>query len=229
MSKQFWAVIIAIVVVFIGITTLTGHKSNSSNKGSSSSLTQHVQGQGKSGVKLVEYGDYQCPFCQEYYTTVKQVAADMNEQIFFQFRNFPLVNNHPNAFAAARAAEAADMQGKFWEMHDVLYENNDPNGQSGWVAASDPTTFFNQFAQQLGLNLVKFKQDFASTAVNDRINADMAEGNKLGITGTPTFFLDGKQVDASKLVDSSGRPSVAAFENTINAEIAKKTQTSSTQ
>jgi protein-disulfide isomerase len=219
MSKQFWAVIAIIVLLFVGIFALSGNNSNGSNKSSKSSgktLTEHVQGQGKSGVKLVEYGDYQCPFCQQYYATVKQVQTEFNDQIYFQFRNFPLVNNHKNAFAGARAAEAAALQGKFWEMHDLLYENNDPSGQSGWVAASDPTTFFNQYAQQLGLNMTQFKQDFASIKVNDLINADMAEGNRLGIQGTPSFFLDGKQVQISN--------SVASFEKVIKDAIAKKQQ-----
>jgi protein-disulfide isomerase len=222
MSKQFWAVIAVIVLLFVGLFALSGSKSDTSSKSSGKTLTQHVSGNGKSGVTLVEYGDYQCPFCQQYYATVKQVQTDMNDQIHFQFRNFPLVNNHKNAFAAARAAEAAALQNKFWEMHDLLYEQNDPNGQNGWVAAGDPTPYFNQFAQQIGLNAAQFKKDFASVKVNDLINADMAEGGRLGITGTPTFYLDGKQVNASQLVDSQGRPSVAAFEKTINAEIAKK-------
>jgi len=215
MSKSFWGVIIAVVIIFVGIFALTGNKSsNSSSKGKAGTLTQHVEGQGKAGVTLVEYGDYECPFCQQYYPTVKQVVSDLGQDIHFQFRNFPLVSIHRNAFAAARAAEAADQQGKFWQMHDALYENNDPNGASGWVASNDPSTFFNQFAQQIGLNVTQFKQDFASSKVNDLVNADMAEGNRLGITGTPTFYLDGKQVQIGN--------DVATFEKIIKAEIAKK-------
>lgn len=213
MSKQFWAVVIVIILALVGVFALTGHKSPSSS-GSSKQATNHTEGEGKSNVTLVEYGDYQCPYCQVYYSTVKSIQSEYNTQITFQFRNFPLTSIHQNAFAAARAAEAADLQGKFWQMHDILYENNDPNEQSGWVVASDPTTYFDQFAQQIGLNVTKFKQDYASNAVNDRINADMAAGNKLGITGTPSFYLDGKQVQVSN--------TTAAFEKVINAELAKK-------
>ncbi|HSX46279.1 MAG TPA: thioredoxin domain-containing protein [Candidatus Saccharimonadia bacterium] len=218
MSKQFLAVIAAIIIVFVGIFALTGNKSNGSggSKGGSSTLTQHVTGQGKSGVALVEYGDYECPFCGQAYPVIKQVVSDLNEQITFQFRNFPLVSIHQNAFAGARAAEAAALQNKFWQMHDALYES-----QSSWTSASDPTTYFNQLAQQLGLNVTQFKTDYASSKVNDLINADMAEGNKLGITGTPTFYLDGKQVT---LPYQSGAPAV---EQVINAEIAKKQPASS--
>lgn len=221
MSKQFWALIVIIVLVLVGVFAFTGNKSNNSG-GSSSQLTNHVEGQGKDNVTLVEYGDYECPFCGEYYPTVKQVEQEFDQQIHFQFRNFPLTSVHPNAFAGARAAEAASLQGKFWQMHDMLYENQDPTGKSGWVVSSDPLgQYFVSFAQQLGLNVNQFKTDFASDKVNNLINADMAEGNKLGITGTPTFYLDNKQVQVGN--------TVADFEKILSAEIAKKTgQSSST-
>lgn len=214
MSKQFLAIVAAVIIVFVGIFVLTGNKSNGgsgNSKGSTGTLTQHVEGQGKSGVKLVEYGDYECPYCGEAYPVIKQVVSDLNQQITFQFRNFPLISIHQNAFAGARAAEAAALQNKFWEMHDLLYQN-----QQQWTGASDPTTFFDQYAQQLGLNVNQFKTDYASSKVNDLINADMAEGNKLGITGTPTFYLDGKQTTLPYQQGAS------AVEQIINAEIAKK-------
>ncbi len=211
MSKQFWGVIVVVILIFVGIFALSGNKSSDSSgkSGSSGKPTQHVEGLGKSGVTLVEYGDYECPFCGEYFPTVKQVQTEFNDQIFFQFRNFPLVSIHQNAFAAARAAEAAGLQNKFWEMHDALYEE-----QQQWSGASDPTTDFNQYATALGLNLAKFKTDYASSQVNDLINADTAAGTKLKIQGTPTFFLDGKQVQVGN--------TAAAFETLIKAEIAKK-------
>lgn len=216
MSKQFWGVIVIIVLLFVGIFALSGSKSDDSSKtgskSSSSKATNHVTGKGSTGVKLVEYGDYECPYCEQYYTTVKAAQAEFGDQIFFQFRNFPLTSLHRNAFAAARAAEAASLQNKFWEMHDTLYENS--NWQD-WTAANNPNTYFNTYAQQLGLNITQFKKDFASTKVNDAINADMAEGNKLGITGTPTFFIDGKQVTIGN--------SQSDFEKVIKAAIAQKT------
>lgn len=216
MSKQFWGVIVVVVLIFVGIFALTG-KSNNSN-GATSTPTQHTEGLGQDHITLVEYGDYQCPYCGQYYPIVKQVQQDFNQQVTFQFRNFPLTSLHPNAFAAARAAEAAGLQGKFWQMHDLLYEQNllgqQSNGSSTWVKASDPSPFFNQLAQQLGLNVAQFKADSASTKVNDLINADMAEGNKLGVNATPTFYLDGKQVSVGE--------SVSSMENIIKNEIAKK-------
>jgi protein-disulfide isomerase len=213
MSKQFWGILAAIVVIFAAFFAFNGNKSDgsSSGKSSSSAATQHVEGNGKTGVTLVEYGDYQCPYCEQYYSIVKQVQAQYNDQIYFQFRNYPLTNLHPNAFAAARAAEAASQQNKFWEMHDTLYE---PANWQVWTAASDPTKYFNQYAQQLGINVTQFKTDFASTKVNNLVNADMAAGNKLGITGTPSFYIDGKHVDVGASPD--------AFSKVILAEIAKK-------
>jgi protein-disulfide isomerase len=118
----------------------------------------------------------------------------------------PLSQIHPNAFAGARAAEAASLQNKFWEMHDMLYEN-----QNTWSQASNPKDYFNQYAEQLGLNVEQFKTDFASTKVNSSINADLAAFKKTGAaTETPTFFLDGKRIDTkadaetfSKLLDAA--------------------------
>ena len=217
MSKQFWAVIAGIVIVLVGVFLLTGNKSdNSGTKGSSTTAaTNHVMGTGSTGVKLVEYGDYQCPYCQAYYSTVKQVVEEYKDKIYFQFVNFPLPNLHQNAFAAARAAEAADKQGKFWEMHDLLYQNSDPSGASGWVTSKAPTTYFNQYATQLGLNMDKFKKDYASSDVNAAINADMSKGNKLGVEGTPSFFIDGKKVTINNTTDD--------FKKALDAAISKKT------
>ena len=217
MSKQFLGVIVIVILVFVGIFALSGSKnppSSGKSGGSTSTLTQHIEGQGKDGITLTEYGDYECPYCGQYFPVVKQVQTEYNQQIFFQFRNFPLVSIHQNAFAGARAAEAAGLMNKFWEMHDLLYEN-----QTQWSGATDPTPFFNQYATELGLNVTQFKTDYASSQVNNLINADMAEGNKLNIQGTPTFFLDGKQISVGE--------SAASFEKLINAEIAKKAGKSS--
>jgi protein-disulfide isomerase len=213
MSKGFWGVIAAVILVFAGVVAINGGgKSNSSNKKSpGGTLSQHVEGKGTAGVTLTEYGDFECPFCEQYYPTVKSAVQEFGDQIKFQFRNFPLTSLHRNAFAAARAAEAADQQGKYWEMHDALYEAG--NWQV-WSNATNPNPNFEQYAQQIGLNVSQFKADFASSKVNDVINADMAEGNKLGITGTPTFYVNGKQTQIPNDLKS--------FESTIKAAIAKQ-------
>jgi protein-disulfide isomerase len=212
MSKGFLSVIIIVILIFVGIFTLGGHKTaNAPDKKSAGTPTQHIQGEGKSGITLVEYGDYQCPYCGQYYPVIKQVQAKYNDQIYFQFRNYPLVNLHPNAFSAARAAEAAAVQNKFWEMHDALYQT-----QGQWEKMSDASSFFSQLAQQLGLNAAQFKKDYASSKVNDLVNADFAAGNKLNIEGTPTFFLNGKKINVTQ--------DPASFEKAIDAAIASKQQ-----
>lgn len=209
MSKQFWAVIIIIVLGFVGIVTFSGNKKAGTTTSGTTQATNHVIGLGKSNVTLVEYADYECPYCENYYPITKQIQQEFNNQITFQFRNFPLVNVHVNAFSAARAAEAAGLQGKFWEMHDALY---DASNWTNWSTSSDPTTLYNQYATQIGLNLTQFKTDFSSSKVNDLINADMSAGSALNVQGTPTYFLNGKQVQIA--------PTVAAFEKVINDAIA---------
>lgn len=210
MSKTFWAVIAVIVVIFCGVLIFNKDGANAPSGGNSNAKpTNHVEGKGTTGVTLVEYGDFQCPFCGEYYPLVKQVQEKYNDQITFQFRNLPLLQIHQNAFAAARAAEAASNQNKFWEMYDKLYQT-----QSEWSASSKALETFSGYAKQLGLNVDKFKQDFSSTAVNDTINADIQAFEKTKLEkSTPTFILDGKKITPK---------SVDEFSKAIDDAIAAK-------
>lgn len=194
MSKQFVAIVIACLIALFGIFAITSKKDSSpntnTNGSSTSKLSNNVFGQNAKKVTLVEYGDFQCPACGQYHPLVKQLIEEYKTDIQFQFRNFPLQAIHPNARAASRAAEAAAKQGKYWEMHDQLYEQQD-----SWKDSSSVRTVFEGYASQLGLKLDQFKTDFASEAVNETINADYQEGQKLGVSGTPTFFLQGKKID----------------------------------
>lgn len=226
MDRRFLAILAGIVIIFVAVFAFSknsGSNNGSTNNKSSSKATNHVLGLNQKNVTLVEYGDYECPVCYSYYQPLKQVAEQFHNEIHFQFRNLPLTSIHPNAFSAARAAEAAGLQGKYWEMHDLLYENQDPNGASGWVASSKPLDYFTTFAQKIGLDVNKFKTDYASTKVNDAINADLAAFNQTGQQmATPTFFLNGKYLPNSNVVDSSGRISVDKFAEAINNEIKKQ-------
>lgn len=225
MDKRFLSILAGIVVIFAGIFVISQHSSNSNGSSSVSNATKHIEGKGEKGVTLVEYGDYQCPVCALYYQPLKQVTSQLNNDIYFQFRNLPLTAIHKNAFAAARAAEAAGMQGKYWEMHDMLYENQSES--SGWAASNNPLdSYFVVFAKQIGLDVNKFKQDYASSQVNNAINADLAAFGETGKPqATPTFFLDGKYVDNGQLSDpSTGGPSVDKINAVIKAEIAKQNQ-----
>jgi protein-disulfide isomerase len=218
MDKRFWAIIGVIVVIFGGIIVVNNHSKNNSSSGSSSAgVTNHVEGNTSSKVTLVEYGDYECPVCENYHAAVQQVQQKYNDTVQFQFRNLPLSQVHPNAFAAARAAEAADMQGKFWQMHDALYASNNWQEWSS-ASAANASKFFEAYAKQLGLDMTKFKKDFASSTVNDRINADIAAFKETKQSmATPSFFINGKYIDNHKLLDStSSEPSVEAFSKLLD-------------
>lgn len=226
MDKRFWAIIGVIIVVFAGIIIFSNNSSDK-NGGSSTKPTNHVEGNLTSKVTLVEYGDYQCPVCESYAAVVQQVQQKYNDMVKFQFRNLPLLQIHPNAFAAARAAEAAANQGKFWEMHDALYATSNYrewayNTSTQSVTSADPTPYFYAYAKQLGLNVTQFKKDFASSAVNSKLNADI---NAFKATGqeesTPAFFINGKYYANSNFVDATtGEPSVDAFSKILDKALA---------
>ena len=193
--NRFW-IILAVVIVGLGALFVISKPKDSANnsfKGDARQLQSddHVRnGTGKK-VTLIEYGDLQCPSCGAFYPILKQLETPYNDQVSFVFRHFPLISIHPNAFAAARAAEAAGNQGKFFEMHDKLYET-----QSVWgEVATNQQTLFEGYAQELGLDMTKFKTDYASTAVSDRINRDVSSAKQFNVSGTPTFILNGVKID----------------------------------
>jgi len=145
----------------------------------------HRVGEGE--VQVVEFGDYQCPACAQAHPDVQKLKEEYKDDITFVFSNFPLPL-HPNAQAAAEAAEAAGSQGKFWEMHDKLFET-----QSQWSSLADPTSIYSQYAEELGLDKGKFVEDVSSKANKTRITRDQSDGYAVGVTGTPTFFINGKK------------------------------------
>jgi protein-disulfide isomerase len=226
MDKRFLGILGAIIIIFVGIFAISQHSSNNSSGSGKSSGTQptnHVEGNNAKNVTLVEYGDYECPICEAYYLPLKQAVTQYNNDIHFQFRNLPLSAIHQNAFAGARAAEAAGLQNKYWQMHDKLYDN-----QNQWAQSSNPQDMFNTYAQQIGLNVDQFKTDYASSKVNDAINADLAAFDKTGKEkATPTFFLDGVYLANTGLVDAqTGAPSADKIGAAIKAEIDKKSTSS---
>src|SRR3989338_1330685 len=225
MDKRFLAILSTLVVIFVGIFIFTQKSSNETSgvKGSTTtSPTNHVEGEGAKNVTLIEWGDFQCAVCEAYEPVIGQIRAAYAKDIKFQFRHLPLLSIHPNAFAAARAAEAASLQGKFWEMHDALY--NSANWQS-WTTSSSPRELFNSYAKQIGLDEGRFQTDFASEQVNDSIQADIGEFNKTGQQmSTPTFFLNGTYVENSKFTDQNNRAQFEKFKELLDAEIAKQSQ-----
>lgn len=215
MGKTFWAIIAVIVIIFGGIVVFNKKDTGTTDTGNAKP-TSHIIGQGSTGVTLVEYGDFECVACGRFYPLVEQIKEKYKDKIFFQYRHLPLIQIHPNAFAAARAAEAAGKQGKFWEMYSLLFEN-----QQAWTGASDASPTFEGYAGQLGLNLAEFRADVASAETNRIINADIKEFDKTKEQrSTPTFFLEGKKIEAATLDD---------FSRLIDEAIKNKTSTQQNQ
>lgn len=177
----------------INVDNVDVHKILPANK-DSGNIADHVYGNPKAKVVMIEYGDFQCPGCDAAAPILKAVSAKYKDDLAFIFRDFPLSSIHPNARAAAAAAEAAGLQGKFWEMHDELYDN-----QSSWenLSGAQRTDAFAGYATSLGLNKDKFLKDIDSTAVAAKIDYDVALGQKAGVSGTPSIYVQGKLADQS--------------------------------
>ena len=142
-------------------------------------------------VTLEEFGDYQCPPCGELHPTLKKLEAQYGPNLNFIFRNYPLTEIHKNALLAAQAAEAARVQDRFWEMHDLLYEN-----QKVWSDDVNPKPIFLKFARDLGLDTERFVRDLGGEEVKMRIEADQEAATKMGVNGTPTVFINGRRLRA---------------------------------
>ena len=151
--------------------------------------TDHVRGAKNGNVTLVEFGDFQCPACGAYEQIIRQVMVDNKDTLKFSYRHFPLMQIHKNALLAAKASEAAALQGKFWEMHDILYDK-----QEEWGEALNARELILLYANTLKLNVGKFTTDLESKIVEEKVLAELKEGTRLGVQGTPTFFINGKKV-----------------------------------
>jgi protein-disulfide isomerase len=147
----------------------------------------HMQGPADAPVTLVQYGDYECPYCGAAYPIIKEVQARMGGRLRFVFRNFPITTSHPHAEQAAEAAEAAASQGKFWPMHDLLYENQ------RHLLDDD----LHGYAEQLGLDVELFDTELAEHVHAPRIHEDFMSGVRSGVNGTPTFYVNGARHDDS--------------------------------
>ncbi len=147
----------------------------------------HIQGPIDAPIKLVEYGDYECPYCGEAYPIIKAIQERLGDRLCFTFRNFPLVNSHPHAQHAAEAAEAAGAQGKFWEMHDILFENQE--------ALDDENIA--EYASTLGLNARRLIDEVVTGVHTARVQEDFRSGARGGVNGTPTLFINGARYDGA--------------------------------
>jgi protein-disulfide isomerase len=148
----------------------------------------HIRGNVNASVTLEEFGDFQCPSCGTYYPELKKIEAEFGDKLRVIFRESPLVPLHEHALMAAQAAEAAGLQGKFWEMHDKLYEN-----QTTWTPAKDLVPIFVDYAKQIGLDPDRFMKDLNGEQVAQRIFQDGKRVHALGLQGTPTFLVNGQE------------------------------------
>jgi protein-disulfide isomerase len=161
-----------------------------------------VKGDEDARLAIVEFSDFQCPFCSRVAPTLQQIEKEYGDQVRIVFKHLPL-SIHPKAPAAHAAAEAAHRQGKFWEMHDLIFADQRNMSEEKYL----------EYAQQIGLDVEQFKKDVASDAVQQKVQADMAEAAKLGVTGTPAFFVNGRFI--------SGAQPFATFQSMIDEELGK--------
>jgi protein-disulfide isomerase len=173
------------------------------------SEADHSAGPDDAPVTLVEYGDYECPYCGMAHPIVKKAQRELGTQLRLVFRNFPLAEAHPHARLAAQAAEAAGAQGKFWEMHDMLFEHQEALEAEDLVG----------YAQSIGLDTVKFTRHLEAETFAKRVRDDFRNGVKSGVNGTPTFFMNGARYDGSWA-------NVEAFIGTLRAMARQGVETS---
>ena len=145
----------------------------------------NTYGNAESNIVLVEYGDYECPYCGKAYPQVKQIKEQLGKYIRIVFRNFPLTKIHPNAFSAAVATEAAAIQGKFWDMHNIIFENQ--------KTLSDD--FLVELAGRIDLDVKRFKEDIKKVALIDKVEKDFESGLRSGVNRTPSFFINGEKFE----------------------------------
>lgn len=170
--------------------------------------TDHVRGAQDGILTLVVFGDFQCPACAAYDPLVRQAVEDNKKIVKFVFKQFPLTQIHQNALLAAKATEAAGLQGKFWEMHDMLYDK-----QKDWSEGMNAHDFIMTYATTLGLDTKKFSEDLNSKAIEDKIFAEYKEGIRLNVQGTPTFFLNGKKIDNPQSLEAFNKLILEAAAN----------------
>lgn len=210
MTKKAWIIFAAVcLALFGGLLYLSSRNhvdvsdvdQNSIQKAADANgnIADHVRGDTTSPVTLTQYSDYQCPYCSQAYPQVKKVVDKYGDKITYIFRNLPLTSMHPNAIAAAGAAEAAGMQDqdKYWEMHDILYQQqNDWASQTG----DELTNTLVGYAKQIGLNVDQFKTDLASPNIQKKISFDRSLYAKVSDNpSTPTIILNGQTVDSDVL------------------------------
>jgi protein-disulfide isomerase len=225
--KSFVPLILIVAVLLIALGTfwyMTGARTDSSssstanvsrtatgspettpvNSGVAGAEPPHAIGPPDAPATIEEFGDFECPPCGLLHPVLKTMEQEFGQRLRVIFREFPLVPTHQHALNAARAAEAAGLQGKFWEMHGLLYDN-----QKAWHEAFDTRPIFEGYAQKIGLDMTRYRSDLTSQTVEQRIFLDGKRAHSLGVKGTPTVFLNGREVPFEELEPQKLRVHIA--------------------
>ena len=221
--------IVGFIVIVTAVAIIAGAYSSGTSSSSSNASSTFVaktapavttgdwmEGNPNAKVSLIEYGDFECPACAEYFPVVQQLVKNYSSTVQFVFRNFPLYSVHPDAGIGAQAAEAAGLAGgasAYWKMNDILYTKN-----AEW-STTDPTQvvgkYLDGYAQSIGLDVNTFNNDLNATSVMQKIQTDVDGGNAAQIDHTPTFFVNLKQIP--------NPTSLSEFEATLSAAVASST------
>lgn len=205
LKKHFWKIAALVAVLALGgaiyYAKQAGEKANEGV-----TVEAHVKGNPEGKVELIEYSDFQCPACGQFYPYIKDLMDEYGDQIRFEYRHFPLTTVHPMAVPAARATEAAAVQGKFWEMHDKLFEN-----QATWSNSKNANAVFIQYATEIGLDVNLFKKHLNSSIIADAVDKSFADARSRGFSGTPTFLLNGEVMQFTTFQEFR-----TAIENAVN-------------
>lgn len=205
-NKKILFSLTALIVIgaVISVIKLASNPNNQStdNKPSATAIAvsaindnENIKGNKEAKTILIEYSDFQCPACGAYHPILKKITEDLSSQLKFSYRHFPLPQ-HKNAKLAAIVAEAAGKQNKFWEMHDLIFQN-----QSDWSNEKNAAIVFAKYAQDLDLNIEQFQTDIISDSLKAKIENDYKSGVKAGVNSTPSFFLNGKKLNNPRNYD----------------------------
>ena len=196
--------VVSLVIVLVGVFLLSnGEKPKEVSREGLVKENSQVLGSKEARVVIVEFSDFQCPACKAAEPTVKKITQEYKDKILFVYRHFPIIASHPYALKAAEAAEAAGEQGKFWQYHDILFENQE----------NQKTEDLLKYAQDLGLDAQKFKEALDSGRFKDKVTSDMDDGENLGVSATPTFFINNQMYKGALSYDQ--------FKEIIDKELAK--------
>ena len=214
MKKHTWKIVLGAFVVCMGLAfwyaSYAGEKANEGVV-----IENRVKGNTEAKVTLTEYADFQCPACAQFNPVLKSIYEEYGSQMAFEFKHFPLVSIHAFAVPAAKAAEAAGQQGKFYEMHDKLFEN-----QNVWSKSPTPQAYFTQYAEELELDVDLFKRHMRASLIEEHIQSQFNEAREKGLTGTPSFFLNGEKLEFTTMEE---------FRNKIETALGVAPASSETQ